>query len=84
MKRTSKGSGRSLRACAVYGNIIAGFRCRWAAALYDDIRTAAETTRRRPLRALDALRFTLTGKPLPIARGVSNNFQADERHHAML
>ena len=64
---TNNGSERALRPCAVYRKITNGFRSPWAAALYADIRSVVETARRRSLRALDAIRLTLAGKPLPTA-----------------
>ena len=64
---TNNGSERALRPCAVYRKITNGFRSPWAAALYADIRSVVETARRRAIRALEAIRLTLAGKPLPIA-----------------
>ena len=63
---TNNGSERALRPCAVYRKITNGFRSPWAAALYADIRSVVETARRRSLRALEAIRLTLAGMPLPI------------------
>jgi hypothetical protein len=39
----------------------------WAAKLYADIRSVIETARRRAVPALNAIRLTLDGQPLPIA-----------------
>jgi transposase len=62
---TNNGSERALRPCAVYRKITNGFRSPWAAALYADIRSVVETARRRSIRALQAIRLTLAGTPLP-------------------
>ena len=64
---TNNGSERALRACAVFRKITNGFRTQWGAELYADIRSIVETGRRRAISALDAIRLTLAGKPLPIA-----------------
>jgi transposase len=63
---TNNGSERALRPCAVYRKITNGFRSQWGAALYADIRSVIETARRRAVRAIDAIRLTLQGKPLPV------------------
>ena len=63
---TNNGSERALRPCAVYRKITNGFRSQWGAALYADIRSVVETARRRAIRAIDAIRLTLQGTPLPI------------------
>src|SRR5829696_3534112 len=55
-----------LRPCAVYRKITNGFRSQWGAVLYADIRSVVETARRRAIRAIDAIRLTLQGAPLPI------------------
>ncbi|MFZ0636772.1 MAG: IS66 family transposase [Candidatus Acidiferrales bacterium] len=64
---TNNGSERALRPCAVYRKITNGFRSQWGAALYADIRSVVETARRRSIRAIDAIRLTLEGRPLPCA-----------------
>lgn len=64
---TNNGSERALRPCAVYRKITNGFRSEWAAKLYADIRSVVETARRRGLRAIDAIRLTLTASPMPAA-----------------
>ena len=51
--------------CAVYRKITNGFRSEWGAAFYADIRSVVETARRRSIRAIDAIRLTLQGRPLP-------------------
>lgn len=63
---TNNGSERALRPCAVYRKITNGFRSQWGAELYADIRSVVETARRRALPALDAIRLTLDGRPLPV------------------
>jgi transposase len=63
---TNNGCERPLRPCAVYRKITNGFRSPWAAALSADIRSVVETARRRAIRALEAIRLTLAGKPLPV------------------
>ena len=60
---TNNGSKRALRPCAVYRKITNGFRSEWGAKLYADIRSVVETARRRGVRALQAIRLTLAGKP---------------------
>ena len=64
---TNNGSERALRPCVVYRKITNGFRSEWGAALYADIRSVVETARRRAIRAIDAIRFTLEGTPIPTA-----------------
>ena len=66
IEATNNGSERALRPCAVYRKITNGFRSQWAAELYADMRSVIETGRRRSIRALDAIRLTLDGAPLPI------------------
>jgi transposase len=67
IEATNNGSERALRPCAVYRKITNGFRSEWGAALYADIRSVVETARRRAIRAIDAIRLTLEGRPLPLA-----------------
>ncbi len=62
---TNNASERALRPCAVYRKITNGFRSQWGAVLYADIRSVVETGRRRSIRAIDAIRLTLEGSPLP-------------------
>src|SRR5271166_2242253 len=50
---------------APYRKITNGFRSEWGAKLYADIRSVVETARRRSIRAIDAIRLTLQGKPIP-------------------
>ncbi len=65
IEATNNGSERALRPCAVYRKITNGFRSEWGAKFYADIRSVVETARRRALRAIDAIRLTLRGQPLP-------------------
>jgi transposase len=67
LEPTNNGSERALRPCAVYRKITNGFRSEWGAELYADIRSVVETARRRGLRAIDAIRITLAGSPIPAA-----------------
>src|SRR5450755_4445892 len=64
---TNNGSERALRPCVIYRKITNGFRSQWGAALYADIRSVVETARRRSIRAIDAIRLTLEGRPIPCA-----------------
>ena len=63
---TNNGSERAVRPCTVYRKVTNGFRAEWAAELYADVRTAVETGRRRSVRAIDAIRLTLAGQPIPL------------------
>lgn len=63
---TNNGSERAVRPCTIYRKVTNGFRSEWAAALYADTRTVVETGRRRSVAALDAIRLTLQGTPIPI------------------
>jgi transposase len=63
---TNNGAERALRPCAIYRKITNGFRSQWAATLYAHIRSAVETGRRRCVRAIDAIRITLAGNPIPL------------------
>ena len=65
LEATNNGSERALRPCAVYRKITNGFRSEWGAKFYADIRSVVETGRRRAIRAIDAVRLTLRGQPLP-------------------
>jgi len=67
IEATNNGSERALRPGAVYRKITNGFRSEWGVAFYADIRSVVETARRRSIRALDAIRITLQGRPLPLA-----------------
>lgn len=62
---TNNGSERAVRPCTVYRKVTNGFRAEWAAELYADVRAAVETGRRRSVRAIDAIRLTLAGEPIP-------------------
>jgi transposase len=63
---TNNGSERAVRPCAIYRKITNGFRSEWGAHFYADLRSAVETGRRRAIRAIDAIRITLDGLPLPM------------------
>jgi len=63
---TNNGSERAVRPCAVYRKITNGFRSEWGAHFYADLRSTVETGRRRSIRAIDAIRLTLQGMPLPL------------------
>jgi transposase len=63
---TNNGSERAIRPCTVYRKVTNGFRSEWAARLYANIRSAVETGRRRAVRAIDAIRLTLEGMPIPL------------------
>jgi transposase len=63
---TNNGSEQTLRPCVIFRKVTNCFRSQWAADLYADIRSVIETARRRSLGALDAIRFTLAGTPLPL------------------
>ena len=65
LEATNNGSERALRPCTVYRKITNGFRSEWGAKLYADIRSVVETARRRAVRAIEAIRLTLQGKPIP-------------------
>lgn len=62
---TNNGSEQALRPCAVFRKITNGFRTEWGAGLYAGIRSVLETARRRAIGALEAIRLTLAGTPLP-------------------
>ena len=63
---TNNGSERALRPCVTFRKITNGFRTKWGARLYADIRSVVETARRRSIGALEAIRLTLAGTPLRI------------------
>jgi transposase len=63
---TNNGSERAVRPCTIYRKITNGFRAEWAATLYADTRSTVETGRRRAVRAIDTIRLTLQGSPIPI------------------
>jgi transposase len=61
---TNNGSEQALRPCVIFRKITNGFRSRWGADLYADVRSVMETARRRGIGILPALRLTLRGNPL--------------------
>jgi transposase len=67
IEATNNGSERALRPGVVYRKITNGFRSEWGAKFYADLRSVIETGRRRSIRAIDAIRLTLHGAPLPHA-----------------
>jgi transposase len=62
---TNNGSERALRPAVTFRKVTNGFRTDWGAKLYANIRSVLETARRRSLGALNAIRITLDGMPLP-------------------
>ncbi len=64
---TNNGSERALRPAVTFRKITNGFRTEWGARLYADIRSVVETSRRRTIGALEAIRLTLAGTALPTA-----------------
>jgi transposase len=63
---TNNGSERALRWTAVFRKVTNCFRSLWGAKLHADVRSVIETARRRGIGAMDAIRLTLRGLPLPI------------------
>jgi transposase len=63
---TNNGCEQALRPCAIYRKITNGFRSQWGAQFYAAIRSVLETARRRGIGALNAIRLTLAGSPLPL------------------
>ena len=64
---TNNGCERALRPCVTFRKVTNGFRTDWGVRLYADIRSVIETARRRAIGALEAIRLTLAGIPLPAA-----------------
>jgi transposase len=62
---TNNGAERALRPAVTFRKVTNGFRTDWGAKLYANIRSVIETARRRSLGALNAIRITLDGMPLP-------------------
>jgi transposase len=62
---TNNGSEQALRPCVIFRKVTNCFRSEWAAKLYADIRSVIETARRKAINALEAIRLTLNGRPLP-------------------
>jgi transposase len=63
---TNNGSEQALRPCVIFRKVTNCFRSQWGANLYADIRSIIETARRRAIGALQAIRLTLIGTPLPV------------------
>jgi transposase len=64
---TNNGSEQALRPCVVFRKVTNGFRSRWGADLYANVRSVIETARRRGVGILRAFRLTLQGQSLPDA-----------------
>ena len=62
---TNNGSEQALR--PVFRKVTNCFRSQWGAQLYANVRSVVETARRRSIGALQAIRLTLDGLPLPLA-----------------
>ena len=62
---TNNGSEQALRPCVIFRKVTNCFRSQSGANLYADIRSVIETPRRRCIGALEAIRLTLNGTPLP-------------------
>ena len=67
LEATNNGSERALRPSAVYRKITNGFRSKWAAEHYADVRSVIETARRRTIGAFEAIKLTLGGTLLPVS-----------------
>ena len=65
---TNNGSEQALRPCVIFRKVTNCFRSQWGANLYANIRSVLETARRRAIGALQAIRLTLSGTPLPVSR----------------
>ena len=63
---TNNGSEQALRPCVTFRKVTNCFRSQWGANLYADVRSVIETARRRAIGALQAIRLTLNGTPLPL------------------
>jgi transposase len=63
---TNNGSEQALSPCVIFRKVTNCFRSQWGASLYADIRSVIETARRRAVGALEAIRLTLNGMPLPV------------------
>jgi transposase len=63
---TNNGSEQALRPCVTFRKVTNCFRSQWGANLYADVRSVIETARRRAIGALQAIRLTLNGTPLPV------------------
>jgi transposase len=63
---TNNESERSLRPAAIFRKGTNGFRTERGVKFYAEFRSVVENARRRCVGALEAIRLTLAGKPLPI------------------
>jgi transposase len=68
---TNNGSEQALRPCVIFRKVTNCFRSEWAAHLYADVRSVIETARRKTIGALEAIRLTLNGWPLPTGPALS-------------
>ncbi len=62
----NNGSEQAVRPAATFRKVTNCFRSEWGAAFYADIRSVMETARRRGVDALEGIRLTLPGQPLPM------------------
>jgi transposase len=65
---TNNGSEQTLRPCVVFRKVTNCFRSRWGADLYANVRSVIETSRRRGVDIINAIRLTLRGSPLPTSQ----------------
>jgi transposase len=63
---TNNASEQALRWSAIFRKVTNCFRSVWGAELHANIRSVVETARRRGMGALEAIRITLAGDPLPV------------------
>jgi transposase len=64
---TNNGSEQALRRCVVFRKVTNCFRSERGATFYANVKSVLETTRRRGIGILPAIRHTLNGTPLPVA-----------------
>jgi|WetSurMetagenome_2_1015567.scaffolds.fasta_scaffold37436_4 transposase len=63
---TNNGSEQAVRPATTFRKVTNCFRSEWGAEFYADIRSVMETARRRGVDALEGVRLTLFGEPLPM------------------
>jgi transposase len=63
---TNNSSEQAVRWSTVFRKVTNCFRSYWGAKLHAEVRSVIETARRRGIGALEAIRLTLQGQPLPI------------------
>lgn len=61
---TNNGSEQTIRPCVTFRKVTNCFRSEWGAKFYADARSVLESARRRAIGALQAIRLTLSDKPL--------------------